>query len=457
MARPECDLRKQALLTSGESMSQCCCCNLLCELPDGALHSKNEDTASAKAAALVAVIECQLRDESLKKIASRLSHRDARQPRIDGNPVSMVQAVAAAKKLLIAKHESALLVTGDIRTVETSRAVLTFARENNAILDPFGSDPAFAQILATQRSGMLSASLSEVRFRSDCIVLVGNDELIRSMPRLPHLLSRSQQQELHKTATRIVLMGRWAVESIHLFQSLDFEVQAIQMDPSDFPKAIRDWSKLSSEERSKSSSLPSQWIDSAEYLTILWAPSNLYFDESDLWIERVQGWIAEQNAIRRVVGLSLAGAYQTFQQVATWTTGFPGRMRLECTADGDLAVDYQPHRFRAETVASLSPRPIVIQVDDTALEATTSILIDADILIAPSWLPLSEIADSKEQMAAPKIFLPCVLPGFEAASQFFRSDSVYSLKVGPTEPAVGSSVGSSGTDLLQAISPGATL
>jgi formylmethanofuran dehydrogenase subunit B len=433
-------------------MSQCCFCNLLCELPEEVSQSKNEDLTPAKTA-----IDCHLRNESLTQVALRLSQKDARHPRIDGCPVSMAQAIKAAKELLIAKHEAVLLVTGDIRTVETSRAVLAFALENNAILDPFGSDPAFAQILATQRGGMLSASLSEVRFRSDCIVVVGTDDLIRSMPRLPHLLARPHQQDLHETATRIVLIGRWSAESINLFRSLDFEVQAIQMDPCDFPKAIRDWSKLSSEERSQSSSLPSRWIESAKYLTIVWAPNNLHFVASDLWIERVQGWITEQNANRRVVGLSLAGAYQTFQQVATWTTGFPGRMRLESASDGELAVDYQPNRFRAESIASLSPRPVVIQVDDTALKATNSISIDADILIAPSWLPHSEVANSKEQKAAPKIFLPSILPGIEAASQFFRADSVYSVKIGPNEPAVGSAVNSSGADLLQAISPGATL
>ncbi|MCY2976109.1 MAG: hypothetical protein NTW52_15750 [Planctomycetota bacterium] len=442
-------------------MSQCCFCNLLCEHPEGVSHSKIDDSTPAEKAVPVAAIDCHIRNESLKQIALRLSHQDARQPRIDGSPVSIDRAIAAAKKLLIAKQEAALLVTGDIRTVETSRAILAFALENNVILDPFGSDPAFAQILATQRGGMLSASLSEVRFRSDCIVVVGNDDLIQSMPRLPHLLARSKQQDLHKTTTRVVLMGRWSAESINLFRSLDCEVQAIQMDPCDFPKAIRDWSKLSSEERIQSASLPSRWLRAAEYLTIVWAPSNLRFVESDLWIERVQGWITEQNASRRVVGLSLAGAYQTFQQVATWTTGFPGRMRLKCAPDGELAVDYQPHRFRAEAIASLSPRPVVMQVDDTAMKTKNSISIDADILIAPSWLPLSENANVREQKVAPKIFLPCLLPGFEAASQFFRADSVYSVKVGPTEPAVGSSVGSavgsSVADLLQAISPGATL
>jgi formylmethanofuran dehydrogenase subunit B len=429
-------------------MSQCCFCNLLCELPDEVSNSENEDLTPAKRS-----IECRLRNESLAQIALQLSQKDARQPRIDGSPVSMDQAIAAAKKLLTAKQEAALLVTGDIRTVETSRAVLAFALKNNAILDPFGSDPAFAQIHATQRAGMMSASLSEVRFRSDCIVLVGNDDLIRSMPRLPNLLASPQCQPLHETTNRIVLMGRWSSESISMFRSLDFEVQAIQMDPSDFPKAVRDWSKLSLEERNQSASLASKWMAASEYLTIVWAPSNLPFVEVDLWIERLQGWITEQNTNRRVVGLSLAGAYQTFQQVATWTTGFPGRMRLECTPDGELAVDYQPNRFRAEAIASLSPRPIVIQVNDTVLHSSVCNSIEADVLIGPVWSSVNGNADSKEQTVAPKIFLPCALPGCEIVSQFFRADSVYSVKIEPTKPTGIPTV----ADLLQAISPGAPL
>jgi len=246
-------------------------------------------------------------------------------------------------------------------------------------------------------------------------------------------------------------MGNWTNESVILFRSLGFETQAIQMDPCDFPKAIRDWSKLSLDERSHSANLPSQWMESAEYLTIVWSSSNLNFEASDLWIERLQGWIAEQNSNRRVVSLSLAGSYQTFQQVATWTTGFPGRMRLQCAPDGELTVDYQPNRFRSEAIASLSQSPVVIQVDDTAWLPTNTSSIEPDILISPAWLPTCENGDTKKQMVEPKVFLPCALPGIEVNAQYFRTDSVYSVKVGPPVPANNTSV----AELLKAISSGA--
>jgi len=363
----------------------------------------------------------------------------------------MDEAVLAARTLLVTNNESPLLITGDIRTVETSRAVLAFALENNAILDPFGSDPAFAQILATQRGGFMSASLSEVRFRSDCIVIVGDDLLLRSMPRLPDLLLRSQSSDAPSAATRVVLIGNWTNESVLLFRTLGCETQAIQMDPCDFPKAIRDWSKLSLDERSQSASFPSKWMEASDYLTIVWSPGNFNFEASDLWIERLQGWIAEQNSSRRVVGLSLAGSYQTFQQVATWTTGFPGRMRLQCAPDGELIVDYQPHRFRSEAIASLSHSPIVIQVDDTAWVSTNTTSIKPDVLISQAWLPTCGNDDTQKQNVAPKVFLPCALPGIETNAQYFRTDSVYSVKVGPPGPANITSV----TELLKAISLGA--
>jgi formylmethanofuran dehydrogenase subunit B len=336
--------------------------------------------------------------------------------------------------------------------VETSRAVLAFASLNNAILDPHESDSAFAQILATQRSGSITATFSEVRFRSDCIVIVGDDRLLASMPMLPHVLMRPDSNAATELRVRrVVLMGNWTSEAVSSFRRLGFETQAIQMDPHDFPNAMHTWSRLTSDEREQSASLPSRWMESADYLAIVWAPSNLCLAGADLWIERLQLWISGQNTSRRVVGLPLAGNYQSFQQVATWTTGFPGRMRLECDSHGEMAVDFQPVRYRKEAVADLSLAPTIIEVNDTVAFPNATKVFSPDILISPTWFPGPAGVDPGKQKVAPKIFIPCSIPGIESLAQYFRADSVYSVKVEPQRSTSLPMV----SELLNVISPGA--
>jgi hypothetical protein len=153
-------------------------------------------------------------------------------------------------------------------------------------------------------------------------------------------------------------------------------------------------------------------------------------------------------------------------------------MRLELSDDGALLVDYQPHRFRTESLATMTPRPTIIQVDDTPFIIDASYAKPADIFIAPAWpghtnpepMALATGVDStsvrpiasetnsyssakmanssdrdwpaaleddptREQNIAPQVFIPCRIPGIEEAAQMFRADSVYAVKLEPTIPA----------------------
>ena len=415
-------------------MSHCHFCTLLCELPSNLIESSLVESSTH---GIPEQWECELREVRLAQQDRMLQRTDARLPRVDGEIVSIAQALKAAKEVLRLKEQPVTLITGDIHSVETSRAVIDFAAKMGAILDPCGSDAAFAQILAMQRHGGMISTFSEVRFRSDCILLIGDDSVLRSMPRLPSVLAPGSDMP----NKRLVLMGNWSQSSIQMFQSLRYDVQVVHMDYRNFPRAIRDWSQLSSELQTQTESLASRWIVSAEYLALVWSPTNLMTLANDLWVEQVQEWIADQNSSRRVVGLPLGGSYQTFQQVATWITGFPGRMRLSYSEWGDLQADYRPHRFRAQAIQDAKPTPIVVRVDDLTLtqdhqrsqEYQNQDIHEVEndfIWIAPV-LPVDlDQPHPSGRGKFPKVFLPCRQPFHECMSQIFRADSVFSVGVG---------------------------
>ncbi len=293
-------------------MAVCSFCPLLCE------YEPNQS------------LDCSLRRSTLEQLERlRALPEQASKPDTDGNFASEVNENIIAEAVKWLREAANIKITGRVVSVETSRALLALAEKLDAYVDIVGSNSAFPLIRAVQTAGMTTASLSEIRFRSDVIVIIGDDRLLEAFPRLAEriilpprarsyregaqdkgLLASDKEcspiENLSFEKRRIALLGDWSTDSIARFKALNCEVAAIKIDVERIPQSLHEWSQLTEDQRSHSANRISRWISEASYLSLAWSTSLLDFSQPDLWIERLFQWISTRNEAKRCVGFPLA-------------------------------------------------------------------------------------------------------------------------------------------------------
>jgi hypothetical protein len=333
------------------------------------------------------------------------------------------------------EESSRIVITGRVTSIETSRAVLDLARRIHAFVDIDGSVAAFHQIRAVQRSGMFTATFSEIRFRSDLVVLIGSDQLIEQFPRILERLSNKQAtnhsaksdknssspapSELtsNSVSKTILCLGAWSEESVdHLKQHFD-NVIAIPMGLQTIPAELFRATSSSDLLASDSLSTVQKLLDVASYTSVIWSNSLLHWKHADLWVERLFQWIAQQNRLTRCVGLPLSSYYGTFQQVCNWTTGFPGRVRfLE-----EFETSFEPE----ESSRELSAADLEIRVDEQS-SATMNSKTNRR-LISIGFHPQESNEDC--------LHFSSLNAGYHYSAEYFRADGTIVLQAGPESQA----------------------
>lgn len=373
------------------------------------------------------VSQCSLRTrsliqlESLSRDVSRFNFND------------QAQALNSANQWIA--ESDRIVITGRVTSIETSRAVLDLARRIHAFVDMDDSESAFHQIRAVQRSGMFTATLSEVRFRSDLVVLIGNDQLLEQFPRLAARLSNkpaihlsdkggsnnassNPSEATNPPVSRTILcLGAWSEKSVHHLKALNANVIAFPMHlqsiPADLFRSTSSTNLLASDPLAAIRNL----IDAASYTTLIWSNSLLHWEHADLWVERLFQWIAQQNRVMRCVGMPLSSHYGTFQQVCNWTTGFPGRVRFL----QEFETSFEPE----EPSRALAQADLEIHIDEQSLTATHR----------KTNCRLVSIGFTPQESNAEILHFPSLVAGYHYAAEHFRADGTIVLRAGPEPQA----------------------
>jgi hypothetical protein len=399
---------------------------------------------------------CEFDREELLACPLRARHAAAVDVSSRRLPYAPTPAPLVAARRRIAQA-SRILITGRIRTVETSRQALRLAKQLRAFIDVEGSEAAFPQILAVQRAGMIHASLSEIAFRSDLLLFLGHDGLLESFPRLASRLiselSVSEEGGGRQALPRVVLMGRWSIDSLDHFRRRGVEARAVDVDVEKIPQSLMQWSRLTAQQQSMSDNVVSRWLHQAEHLAAIWSPGCLGISQADLWIERLGQWLEVGNQTRRCVGLPLAADTITFQQVCTWTTGFPGRVQFE-----DSGMHYRPEPTAQQPTAF----DLIIRIDES--EGLSSIAPSAEF----GRMESMEVASSEEgpsglagsqivigptagSRSSSLIHLPAGVAGVDYRGIFFRSDASVCVEVEPGSGRPGRGEAKPAWEWLQAL------
>lgn len=333
-------------------------------------------------------------------------------PTVDGRPVPLETALDRAAELLADARLP--LISGLGCDVDGMRAVLRLAERLGGIVDHGASDGAFANLLAVQRRGWVTATLAEVRNRADLLLVFGPVE-----PGLMHALDArvlSPEATLFsegRPARRRVQLG--GAHLLHDAETISCPDDALHLAAA-LLRARVHGRPVAGAGRT---GIPPDRLDglagalrAARYAAILWDAAALPRDTAELVVANLAGLLLELNRETRAVGLPLARSHHlvTAGQVCTWQWGVP--LRSASTPDGP---EYDPRAFAARRLLGRGDVDALLWV--AAFPGAT---LPARKVPTVALVPPGEPAEAD-------VVLPVGVPGIDHAGTAFRMDAVVAL------------------------------
>lgn len=347
------------------------------------------------------------------------------QPRIGGKPAPFEEAVAKAAALL--KAAQLPLIGGLATDVNGMRAALSLADRTGAVVDNMNSEAAMRNILVLQDSGWITTTLSEVKNRTDLLVVVGGA--------VETLFPRFFERHI------------WNKDSMFLPDTAKREVVYLGQAPSDGaatspdgrpPKVLacadQDLPEVVAVLRALVNNRPLQVeavggipvsdlnaladrLKQAKYSVIAWAAGALNFSQAELTVQTVCEMIKELNQSTRCSGLPLGGKEgdQTANQVCAWQTGYPMRTRF---ARG--YPEYDPYLNSTQHLLASGEADALLWVSAYNAERTPPATDIPSVVVGRSGMALAQ---------EPAVFIPVGTPGIDHAGHTYRTDNVVAIRL----------------------------
>lgn len=404
----------------------CPFCGLLC---DGIAFPSQSTTAHADT---LPILNCERLNRGwlLSQPNSAWQLKPLRKGRI-----SEPQAVVSEAAQLIAQSRRPLFC-GLGTDVAGMRQIVDYARHVGAILDHQHSDALQLNLKLLQHGGWIATTLSEIRFRADVIVLVG-DSVLERFPRLLSLLADG-----NKPTPKVFWLGTDDLR----FRShalLVPEVEAISLKTSDWLSALSELHARFSKRTGRDSGTPTEdasksYLASLEtalagskYAAWIWSAADFLADGDDLILDLLLRLVTRLNESTRAAVLPLAGSHGdvTAQQVCTWKTGFPLRQMLN-----KLEADYQPQRYRALDVLKKNDCDAAVYV--SAFEP----IEPPDEFWNVSGVKVIVGHPALKSALRADYFFPTAIPGIDHDSHLFRGDGVAVVSLNAKRSALAPSV-----------------
>lgn len=342
---------------------------------------------------------------------------------IDGRPASMAEAVERVARLLVGAR-APVIVGLSASTNQTVAAAAALADRIGAVVDPI-SPGAAARNLALARAGRVSATLGEVKNRSDLVVFWGADP-VRAHPRhwerysvLPAgrfvpegragrtvIVVDDQRTATAERADHFIAIDR--VREFEILWALLAMVKGLSLDAD----RVR---KSTGLERDVLERLASR-LAASRYGALFHSPR---LDGTSLAgaaavFEAAQGLVRELNRHTRfvVLGMGQPGNAPGAEAVLTWQTGFPTAVDLGGGSPASLpgVTAAEDRLARGEADALLVVGEAAIAVDHRAGGRIATVVVGA--------------ADADMAAGVPAVRCRAATPGLDEPGTVVRSDGV---------------------------------
>lgn len=346
-------------------------------------------------------------------------------PEVDGVPVGLDAAAAAAAGLLAAAQQP--LFGGLGTDVAGARALYPLACATGAIADPAGGAALMQGLRALQDRGQFTTTLAEVRTRAELIVFVGGvpDDVA------PLIRERCGIGDPQLPQRRVVVLGG-AGESALPLQGDLFDTLGLLC------------ALLAGRQVAASPELQAlaQQLRAAPYSVLIGTPPALPA-QGALLIEAVHRIVGELNRSTRAAALWIGGGNgaATVNQVFTWLSGLPLRSRA-----GPRGLEHEPLAFDAARLVAEGSADALLWVAS----------FDAGSLPPDSPLPLillghPALAAAGRRPGRRSVFIPVSTPGIGSDGHLFRTDGTVLMHLSAARRDTLPSVAAAAGAILQAL------
>lgn len=341
--------------------------------------------------------------------------RSADVPLVNGRAVDLAVAIQAAAALLQASHQP--LIAGLGADVAGSRALYALAADTGAMADAANGAALMHGLRALQDRGAYTATLAEVRTRTELLVWVGGLPADR-LARMPELLRRCGVGETGLVAQRhLVLLGGDGQAPAELAGMPGVTVEHVPLQGDLFDTvALLAASVAGASVAAPALAALTHRLQASRYSVLVWEAASLP-PQGALIVEALNRIVGTLNRSTRAATLPLGGGdgAATANQVWAWLCGLPLRTRV-----GPSGLEHEPLAF--DTHRLLADGAV-----DSLLWVSAFGGADLPLQMNLPHIVLGHPALVKQMPAAataPSVFIPVATPGIGAAGHLFRTDGV---------------------------------
>jgi formylmethanofuran dehydrogenase subunit B len=343
------------------------------------------------------------------------------QPRIDGQEVSLEQAVAKAAQIL--KNALQPVIGACATDVNGMRALLSLADRSCAVIDQMNFSAAKRNILAMQDSGLMLTTLAEVKNRCDLMLVIGCDPDTFA-PRFfdKYLFNETSMFLAAEQRPDVIYLGRTPAESRSAFRCLPCEDQ----DLPEILAVLRALIKKHPVQATEVAGIQipdlqalADRLSNANYGVVTWAGGELAFSQAELTVQMICELIKDLNRQNtRCSGLFLGGKEgdQTANQVCAWQIGYPARVSFNRGYP-----EYDPYLYDSNLMFANGEVDgfLWVQAFNAGAVPPTGGQIPT-VVIARSGMTFSE---------EPDVYIPVGTPGIDHAGHAYRMDNVVAIRL----------------------------
>ena len=374
------------------------CDDINIDVTDNKLSVKNSLVASCKEK-----FE-QYNNKSLNQLSAR----------VDNKSVDNAEAINECKKLIKNSRESIILnSSADVNTV---REMLTATANISGIYDHINSDTFLKNIGIFQRKGYMATTLSEIKNKSD-VILLFSDSILRKYPRLAQrVLLSNNSFSVNAKKKKIFVIGN--KNNVNDCAIKDKRITYINFDNKNIPALLESLSIKSNKTKLSEKIFKDLMLNvsSSSYLSVLWATSELMkHDNCQNILDNLSDYVLEINKKTRAACLPLSGnnGDTSCTQTAGWLTGFPTRLKFTGSY-----FEYDRDSYNAKDLIKSNNIDLVIHINTIS---------DSKLVLNKKHINIIIGQPSTKYNIEPDVFIPCGIPGIDYKGLIFRTDNVVTL------------------------------
>jgi len=346
-------------------------------------------------------------------------------PRIEGQPASLEDAVAAAAARLRAARMP--VFSGFGTDVDGARAALSLADRCRAVVDQARAEGGLRNLLVLSDTGWVATTLAELKNRLEVLVVFGSD-IEAEFPRFYERFVWNPETlfGLDTSRREIVYIGRAPSGRASLSPHGD-RPRVFPSAPEHYPAIAAALNGLARGATLQTDSIGGiaandlmalvERMKRARYSVVTWAAGQLAYAHAELTVQQLcQAVVAlNQSGETRSAVLPLGGqdGDRTASQVFAWQTGYPTRISF---ARG--YPEYDPYHNASARLLADDEADLLLWVASINARQTPPQTRVPTIVVGRCGMSFEQ---------EPEVFIPVGAPGIDHAGHMYRCDNVVSL------------------------------